>query len=257
MDYPPEALELIVIDGGSTDGTPGVIERYAPRLGYRVSEPDRGLYDAMNKGLRASTGDYVWFVNAGDEPFADDTLKQIFTNDSPDRDLCDIYYGEAAITSPTGDVQPHRQSPSDSKDDKLLQNNANGAPLPGKILGLRRKPLPRGGLTWRSLRRGMVVCHQSFIVRRTLAPMYDTEHYQLAADIEWVIECLKRASGVCNTGLILSKFAEGGVSTRRRRESLRERWRIMRRHYGLRSTLWAHIRFVWESVFRRGYRPLP
>ena len=130
----------------------------------------------------------------------------------------------------------------------------------GEVLGLRKKRLPKGGLTWRSLERGMVVCHQSFIVRRSIAPLYDTERYRLAADIDWVIECLKRAERIVDTGLILSCFTTGGVSTRRRRASLRERWRIMRHHYGLWRTGVAHVGFVWgmllDKLLRRpAYRP--
>lgn len=230
LDRSAAALEVVVIDGASTDGTPQVMERYRELISYGVSEPDGGLYDAMNKGIRAATGDYLWFVNAGDTVYAPDVLTRIFEDGAPP---ADIYYGETLVVSPEG-----------------------------KALGLRKKRLPRGGLTWRSLERGMVVCHQSFIVRREIAPLYDTQRYALAADIDWVIECLKRASSVADTGLILSRFTTGGVSTRRRRASWRERWRIMQRHYGPARTLWAHVGFVWgllrDKLLRRSpYRPLP
>lgn len=59
-------IELIVIDGASTDGTVEILERYRSKLGALVSEPDKGIYDAMNKGLRLATGDVIGFVNAGD-----------------------------------------------------------------------------------------------------------------------------------------------------------------------------------------------
>lgn len=59
-------IEIIVIDGASTDGTVEILERYRPKLGALVSEPDKGIYDAMNKGLRLATGDVIGFVNAGD-----------------------------------------------------------------------------------------------------------------------------------------------------------------------------------------------
>ncbi|MDR1380203.1 MAG: glycosyltransferase, partial [Tannerella sp.] len=64
QSYP--GIEYIVIDGNSSDNTKEIIEQYASGISCRVSEPDRGLYDAMNKGLRLATGDYVWFLNAGD-----------------------------------------------------------------------------------------------------------------------------------------------------------------------------------------------
>lgn len=230
LDRSAAELEVVVIDGASTDGTPEVMERYRELISYGVSEPDGGLYDAMNKGIRAATGDYLWFVNAGDTVYGTDVLTKLFGAGEP---RADVYYGEALIVSPEG-----------------------------VALGLRRKRLPRGGLTWRSLERGMVVCHQSFIVRREIAPLYDTQRYALAADIDWVIECLKRASTVRDTGSILSCFATGGVSTRRRRASWRERWNIMVRHYGLARTLRSHAGFVWgllrDKLLRRPpYRPLP
>lgn len=71
-------LEYIVIDGQSTDGTREVIERYADRLAYWVSEPDGGIYDAMNKGIDKATGEWVIFRNAGDYFFSPTTLADVF-----------------------------------------------------------------------------------------------------------------------------------------------------------------------------------
>lgn len=208
MGYP--STELVVIDGLSTDDTPKVIERFRGNISYFVSERDTGLYDAMNKGIQASTGDYLWFVNAGDEPFESDTLATVFSDGEP---LADIYFGQAMIVDQCGEP-----------------------------LGLRRKPLPEV-LTWLSLRRGMVVCHQSFIVRRAIAPQYDLK-WRYVADIDWVIECLKLSKDIRNTHIVLSKFAVGGISTRHRRASLMERFAVMRKHYGLRVTIWEHLKLL-------------
>ncbi len=70
-------IEYIVIDGGSTDGTVDIIRKYADRLAYWVSEPDKGIYDAMNKGIMAATGDYINFMNAGDR-FHDSSVLDSF-----------------------------------------------------------------------------------------------------------------------------------------------------------------------------------
>ncbi|MEG0032993.1 MAG: glycosyltransferase family 2 protein [Mucinivorans sp.] len=217
-DYPN--LELVVIDGASTDSTPRVAEHYSTHMAVYISEKDSGIYDAMNKGLARATGDYVWFVNAGDTILGTDRLVELMTTDGR---LADIYYGEAVVVSPSGER-----------------------------LGLRRKPLPRQ-LTWRSLRRGMVVCHQAFIVRRTIAIPYNLK-YHYAADIEWQIECLRRSKNVQFTGVELCRFATGGVSTAHRRESLKERWAIMRTHYGLASTVFSHLRFIFDALTTTRYR---
>lgn len=88
-------IEYIIIDGGSTDGSVDIIRKYADRLAYRVSEPDKGIYDAMNKGIAAATGDYINFMNAGDR----------FTGPTVLTDLCkalgnerpEIIYGDVIV----------------------------------------------------------------------------------------------------------------------------------------------------------------
>src|SRR5690606_31234544 len=85
--------EDVIIDGGSTDGTVDIIRRHAGRLARFVSEPDKGIYDAMNKGLELATGDYVLFMNSGDEIYAADTVATVFAA-APN---ADIYYGETEM----------------------------------------------------------------------------------------------------------------------------------------------------------------
>ena len=65
LDQTYHDIEYIIIDGGSTDGTVDIIKKYADRLAYWISEPDKGIYDAMNKGIAVATGDYINFMNAG------------------------------------------------------------------------------------------------------------------------------------------------------------------------------------------------
>lgn len=72
-------IEYIIIDGGSTDGTIDVIKKYAGRLAYWISEPDKGIYDAMNKGIMVAKGDYINFMNSGDT-FFDNTVIQRAVN---------------------------------------------------------------------------------------------------------------------------------------------------------------------------------
>lgn len=84
QNYPN--LEYIVIDGQSKDNTLSIIKKYEDRITRIVSESDKGIYDAMNKGLNLSTGDWVFFLNAGDNFHADDTLSklpfELYSNES-------------------------------------------------------------------------------------------------------------------------------------------------------------------------------
>src|SRR5690606_9511499 len=86
-------LEYIIIDGASTDGTLAVIDRYREDGFVLISEKDAGVYVAINKGLAAATGDYVLFLNSGDEVYDDRTLENVFSA----ADNSDIYYGESKL----------------------------------------------------------------------------------------------------------------------------------------------------------------
>lgn len=73
--------EYIVIDGNSTDNSVEIIKKYADRIHYRISEPDTGIYNAMNKGIRKATGEYVIFMNSGDRFIHEQTLLNVFSKE--------------------------------------------------------------------------------------------------------------------------------------------------------------------------------
>ncbi len=206
-------IEYILIDGGSTDGTPEILQKYKDRISYQISEPDKGIYDAMNKGIRAATGDYLWFINAGDIPEEKETIEKIIASLPEDEEWPDILYGETCTI------------------------NAEGT-----VTGARRLKAP-AVLSWRSFRMGMLVCHQSFLVKRTLAPEYDLQ-YRLSADFDWCIRCLRQANTIHNTHQVLSRFLEEGISSSQRKKSLKERYRIMCNYYGTVPTLFRHLWFA-------------
>lgn len=87
-------IEYIIIDGGSTDGTVDIIRKYADRLAYWVSEPDKGIYDAMNKGIAAASGDYINFMNAGDK-FINSKIVDLLSKQIVESD--DVIYGNWKI----------------------------------------------------------------------------------------------------------------------------------------------------------------
>ena len=87
-------FEFIVIDGGSTDGGKEIIEQYTSKIDYWVSEPDKGIYNAMNKGIRAATGDFVLFLNSRDIFYNNEVLlnaDSLISNDFG------IYYGDVIV----------------------------------------------------------------------------------------------------------------------------------------------------------------
>lgn len=80
--------EFIVIDGNSADGSIGIIKQYEPHIDYWVSEPDSGIYNAMNKGIRKATGDYLYFLNSGDVFASKEVLNEVFSNELNDNFVC-------------------------------------------------------------------------------------------------------------------------------------------------------------------------
>lgn len=89
FDQSLQDYELIVIDGKSTDDTVAIIQRYANQIHHFVSEKDKGIYDAMNKGIECANGEWIYFLNAGDRFYAKDMLEQLKTLHKD----CDLVYG--------------------------------------------------------------------------------------------------------------------------------------------------------------------
>ena len=213
-------VEYIIVDGASKDRTLSIINRYRDRITTVVSEPDKGLYDAMNKGLRLATGDYVCFLNAGDSFHEDDTLQQMVHTLRELTELPDVLYGETELV----DAEGH-------------------------FVRMRRLQAPEH-LTWHSFRQGMLVCHQAFFAKRTLAEPYDLS-YRFSADFDWCIRIMKKSKVLHNTHLTLIDYLEEGMTTRNHKASLHERFRIMTHHYGWVSTIAFHLWFVLRLLLKK------
>ena len=205
-----KGYEYLIIDGASRDATVELARQY-PCVSHIVSEPDRGLYDAMNKGIAAANGEYLIFLNAGDSLYAPDTLQKIADFIGENRP--DIIYGETVI------VDSERS-----------------------FISMRRLKAPEK-LTWKSFRMGMLVCHQAFIARRRLAPPYDLT-YRFSGDFDWCIRCMKKADSIVNTHLTLINYLNEGVTTRNHKASLKERYHIMVKYYGRIPVMLLHLWFA-------------
>ena len=202
-------IEYVVVDGLSNDGTLDIIHKYDNKVSKLISEKDNGIYDAMNKGLAAATGDYVMFMNSGDQFYDAGTVAAVFAS----ADNADIYYGETEMI-----------------DDE------------GQSLGQRRHKAP-AKFTWKDFKYGMSISHQAIYVKRTLAEPYDRK-YQLSADIDWIIRAAKKAKTIVNVNRYVAKYLVGGMSKAKHRQSLQERFDIMKRYYGLIPTILNHFVIV-------------
>ena len=237
----------LIIDGASTDGTLQIVEDYIQRSnaadnGHRIqvtSEPDHGIYDAMNKGVRSLDGDYVCFLNAGDFLPASDTVSRI------------VSQGDGScVTSAEVTKEP---SPCDTP--AVLYGDTDIVDSEGRFLHHRRLAPPEH-LTWKSFRHGMLVCHQAFYARTdfAIATPYDLR-YRYSADVDWCIRIMKAAAKenvpLHNLHMVVANYTEEGQTTLHHRESLFERFRIMTRHYGWLSTIAMHVWFVFRSLLSR------
>lgn len=213
-------VEYIIVDGQSKDGTLQITDKYKKWIHCLISEPDKGLYDAMNKGIRIATGDYLCFLNAGDK-FHDTHTLQSIVHSLKENELPDVLYGETAI----------------------VDHN-------GKFLHMRRLSTPQT-LNWKSFKKGMVVCHQAFFAKRELAVQEPYSlSYRFSADFDWCIRIMKRANHLHNTHLTLIDYLNEGMTTQNHKASLKERFRIMVKHYGYISTILHHAWFVIRLFYK-------
>ena len=210
--------EMLIIDGASTDETLNIV-RSASISSLRVfSEPDGGLYDAMNKGIKRARGKYLIFLNAGDA-FAGDTVLARLTQLTASNP--GVIYGQTQL------VDAQRE-----------------------VVGSRHLSAPRR-LTAKSFLKGMVVCHQAFVARRDLVPEYDLS-YRLSADYDWCIRVLKQSTANAYAGHVpIISYLADGMTTRHHRASLWERYRIMCKHYGTWRATLAHLSFIPRYLKRR------
>jgi glycosyltransferase involved in cell wall biosynthesis len=215
-------IEYIFVDGASKDNSLKIIQEFAPTMpNVRwISEPDKGLYDAMNKGMRMATGDFVWCLNCGDHIHAPDVLEKMAALVTPETD---VLYGETMLV------------------------DAQRRPV-GTMSELSTRKLP-ARLHWRQFLGGMLVVHQAFVPRLSVAPQLIENN--LCADYDWCIKILKKSRLTVNTGLVTTDYLMGGISKQRHRQSLKDRFAVMRTHFGLVPALLAHGWIVVRAVIHR------
>ncbi len=215
-------IEYIIVDGLSKDNTLKIVEQYRAHIDIVISEKDKNNYDAMNKGMRAATGDYIWFLHAGDIAESPTVLEEIFKNHKEE----DFIYGKVRIVDTEGKSIPwHKKHPAADK------------------------------IGWKSFRNGMIVCHQAMLPHRRIWQEYRFEKYRLVADLDWTIRILKKAKTFKDSGIVMCSFLKGGISAKHRKASWKERYNILKEHFGLFPTLWEHLRIMAQALKRGNVAP--
>ncbi len=175
-------IEYIIIDGGSTDGTIEIIEKYKSKISYFISEKDKGLYDAMNKGIIACSGEIIGILNADDTFFSNNTIQKIV----------DFYNSSSEIEACIGDVVQHDEN--------------------GKI----RRYYSSKNWNPNKLRYGFMPPHPSIFIRKELFKKYGlySLNYKIGADFEMVVRYfLKNNVKWKYHGRITTKMLIGGLSS--------------------------------------------
>ena len=221
-------FQLVIVDGASTDGTITMAEKFRDDnqdIDIKIiCEPDKGIYDAMNKGIANSKGTYLCFLNSGDKFHSDDVLQKVA--DIIDRQEIQpaVVYGETDIVDDNDNFIRHRRL----KAPERLKSTA--------------------------FKSGMLVCHQSFYARKDIVPTYNID-YRFSADFDWCINVMAKAElhdlPMVNTNIILTDYLQEGMTTQNHKASLRERFRIMAKHYGLSTTILNHIWFVIRAFTKK------
>jgi glycosyltransferase involved in cell wall biosynthesis len=171
-------IEYVIIDGGSTDSTLDIVEKYRDRVFRIISEPDKGIYDAMNKGVINSSGDIIYFLNSGDQLFRSDTIEHVvgaFTSSN--------------VMAVYGNVQ-------------MLDKNRTAKTIRGCKVSLK-------SLLYRR------ICHQALFSKRQLfdelGPFSDDLH--LSADHDHIVRGMKKyPEGFVYLDEVLAKYLDGGMS---------------------------------------------
>lgn len=229
-----EHVEHLIVDGNSQDDTLERIHHYQERNSNAevrheiacLSEPDEGLYDAMNKAIDMATGNYIIFLNAGDRFHTPHTLEDIAKAASTTQKLPAVIYG----------------------DTNLVDNDGNF---------LRKRRLtPPEHLNWKSFKQGMLVCHQAFFAHMDLVRKFHYDRqYRFSADFDWCIRIMREAARqklpLTNARIIVSDYLSEGLTTRNHKASLRERFWIMSHHYGFISTSFYHLWFIIRSLIKK------
>lgn len=200
-----QAFEYIVVDGNSNDGVEHLIEKYQNRVNQFVSEPDKGIYDAMNKGILLAKGKYVNFLNAGDTFHDENSLSTVF--EALQADSPEILYGQASYIVKNDDGTDYSYLMGDMVNDETLYTKT-------------------------------AICHQTMFFKRDLFSelgLYSLE-FNLVADYEWTVRYLMNRGNFQETLFLnnpIVNYSLDGVSFLNLGKVGKERLRVAKKHFSI------------------------
>ena len=209
-------LEYVIVDGASTDGTMQIVNKFKNGISKIISEPDQGIYDAMNKGVLASTGDFILFLNADDHLISEsaiDTLVQSIKKES--KLNADIFYGKV-----------------------LIYNKDNGTGNIWKAAKVSKFSLFRGSIP----HPATIYTKGSF----NKCGLFDTS-YVIAGDYEWVVRAYLNNNLIfLPQNIIVSVFNKGGISTNKKYDILlkEEKNKIRNTYYNYWERKYYNFRWI-------------
>lgn len=190
-------IEYIIIDGGSTDGTVNIIKKYESKIAFWESSPDKGIYDAMNKGIKIATGDYIATLNS-DDWYYDSNVIQDIVNVINSNSNIDIIHGSINICDIDGNIRY-------------------------TILG-DKEP-------WKNIQKYMPVWQPTMFVKRELYEKYGFYdlNYKIAADYEFIFRVINKCNFYC-LDKIITNMRDGGVSNTRLLYINKENYKIRKQY---------------------------
>lgn len=209
-------IELVIVDGGSKDNTVAVARQFFDYIGTLISEKDNGIYDAMNKGIKAAKGEWVYFLNAGDSFYDANVLMDIF---SKDLSAFDLIYGKVqTVNEPTG------------------IDYITGEPVSFSDF-FNRYP----------------ICHQATFTRKSCFETIGYYHpeYKLAADTEWFARFFKaQPDRALFSDRIIAFYDIQGATYHKRMQGYREYLHFGRKHFPFSISLKNHLFYplMWLKV---------
>ena len=197
-------IEYIIIDGGSTDGTIDIIKKYSNHISYWISEPDKGIYDAMNKGIEKASGSYINFMNAGDYFYSNNIIAEIAKVNLKN----DIIFGDTVICR-NGQMQISKADPF---------------------------------YKYKRLRHKMGFVHQSVFVKTCLAKqnLFDL-NYKLAADYNMIITLYRKGAIFYYIDLPIAYYDLNGVSSKNRLKHIYETLCVDNQKFSITNKIMAYF----------------